>query len=120
MDRPVQTVVGADVLLACELCGAVRRDGLARRSLDGRFSTPPVDRTARRAEDDLRSVTPRGLEHADRADDHHLGVLDRALDRDPYVGLGRKGEDRFGPRLIEDVVERLPGGPGGPAGPARG
>jgi len=49
----------------------------------------------------------RGLEHADRADDVHLRVLDGPLDRDTHVSLGREVEDRLRPRLVEDVVEWL-------------
>ena len=77
--RAVQPVVGGQVLLGRQLGGAVRRDRPPlRASLGRRRRALAVDRAARGAEDDLRLLRARGLEHANRSDHVDGRVVDRA------------------------------------------
>ena len=92
--RPVEPVVRRQVLLAGELRDAVGRE----RPALGLFGRGPValavDRAAGRAEDDLRLVRARRLEHLERAEHVHGGVVLRPLDRHAHVDLGGEVEDR--------------------------
>src|SRR5947207_6091401 len=61
----------------------------------------PVDRAARRAEDDLAAVLARRLEHPQRADNVDVGVEIGTLDRHAHVDLRRKVEADVGLDLRE-------------------
>ena len=102
--RLVEPVVGRQVLLAGELRGAVRGERPPLRILGRRRVALAVDRTARRGEDHLRAVAPRRLEHAQRPEHVHVGVVDRILDGDAHVRLRREVEARLRPDLVEDGV----------------
>ena len=106
--RLVEPVVRAQVLLPRELRRPVRRERREGRRLGrGAGVALPVDRAAGGAEDHLRAVPAGGVQHPDRAEHVHLGVVDRLLDRDPDVRLGGEVEDGLRPHLVEDVVELL-------------
>ena len=47
------------------------------------------------------------FEDANSAEHVHLGVLDRALDRDAHIRLCGQMEHGLGPNGVEDVVKRL-------------
>ncbi len=103
--RPVEPVVRRQVLLAGELRDAVGRERPALGLFGRRPVALTVDRAARRAEDDLRLVRPRGLEHLERAEHVHGGVVLRPLDRHAHVDLGGEVETDLRPRLFEDLGE---------------
>ena len=107
VDRPVQAVVRAQVLLAGQLGRAVRGHGLQGLRLERGLVALAVDRAAGRAEDDLGAVAACRLEDVDRPEDVHGGILVGTFDCDPDVRLGGEVEDRLGPHAVEDVVERL-------------
>ena len=96
------------VLLARQLGRAVGGQWPARVVLAGRTGALPVDRAARRAEDDGRAGGAGRLEHAQRPQHVHLGVEVGPLDGGADVGLRGEVEDRLRTGLGEDVVERLP------------
>ena len=51
---------------------------------------------------------PEGLdEEAHRPDAVHGQVVDRPLDRDAHVGLGREVEAHLGPHLVEETLDLL-------------
>jgi hypothetical protein len=50
-------------------------------------------------------VPPRRLQHAQRADDVHLGVVVGPLHRDPHVGLRGEVEARLRPDRVEDGAD---------------
>jgi hypothetical protein len=105
--RAVKAVERGQVLLAGELRDPVRRQ---RPSLGGLRRRPvalAVDRAAGRAEDDLRLDRVRRLEHLDRAEHVHVGVVDRPVDRDANVDLRGQVEADRGPRVGEDLTEPL-------------
>ena len=104
---PVQPVVGAQVLLGCELRRAIRRERLAGRVLGGRRGAFAVDGTPGGREDDLGAVLPCAFQDPHGSEHVHVGVLDRPFDRDAHVGLRREVEDGLRPHGVEHVVERL-------------
>ena len=103
----VEPVVGRHVLLARQLRDAVGRERPALGVLRGRPVALAVDRAAGGAEDDLRAVAARGLEHPDRPADVHVGVVLRPLDRDAHVHLGAEVEADLGTHVVEVLVQRL-------------
>jgi len=106
--RLVKPVVRAQVLLPSELRRAVRGERRQRGRLrGGPVVALAVDRASRRAEHDLRAVSARGLEHAHGSQHVHLGVVHRLLDRDAHVRLRREMENRLGPKVVDEIVERL-------------
>ena len=97
-----EPVPAGDVLLARQLRDPVRRDRAARCILRRRPVALAVDRAAGRAEDDVRPVYARGLEHAHRPEHVDLGVVLRPLDRSADVGLGRQVNAELRPHGIEE------------------
>ena len=104
-----QPVPPREVLLAGQLREAVWGDRATRRVLARRSVALPVDRPARRAEDDLRAVRAGRLQHADGADDVHVRVIVGTLDRCADVGLRRQVEADLGLDLVEDGRGVRPG-----------
>src|SRR5438874_11358082 len=96
-----EPVPAADVLLTCELRDAVRRDRDPRCILRRRAVAFAVDRPAGRAEDDVRAVRPRRLEHSHRPEHVHLGVVIGPLDRGADVGLGGEVDAELRPHRLE-------------------
>ena len=108
MARAVQPVPGGEVLLAGELGRAVRRQREPRIVLARRPLALAVDRAAGRREHDLRAL--RRLQHAQRADDVHLGVVGRPLHRGDDVRLRGEMEHRVRldlERLADVVLDEL-------------
>ena len=87
-----------------------------------------VEGAAAGGEDDPGRVAgPGALEHAEGAQDVHIGVEDRPSDRHPYVGLGGQVEDDLRStagdhldQLAGADVELVEGELVGPIGPGRG
>ena len=100
----VEAVVRRQVLLAGELGGAVRRERPPLRALLRRTVALAVDRAARRSEDHLRPVAPSCLEHAQRPEHVHVGVVHRIVDGDAYVRLCGEVEAGVRAHLVEDGV----------------
>ncbi len=96
-----------EVLLSCELGGAVRGEWSALRRLLGRPIAFAVNGPACRCEHHPCTHSPRRLQDADRPDDVDLAVVVRALDRDPNVGLRRKVHARSGHDPLEERVDCL-------------
>ena len=107
MPRPVEAIPGRQVLLGRQLGRAVRRDWPPRVVLPRRTFALPVDRAARGAEDHLRAMGTRRLEHAQRAEHVHLGVELGLLDGRADIRLCCQVSHDLGPDSIEEGTERL-------------
>ena len=105
--RPVQAVPGREVLLGRELRGAVGRERPPLVVLPRGALALAVDRAAGGAEDQLRAVRARRLEHVHRPEHVHLRVEERLLDGGADVGLRGEVDDELGPELVEERAERL-------------
>ena len=92
---------------AASFDGAVRRDGPTRVVLARRALHVAVDRAAGRAEDDLRAVAARRLEHVERSEHVHLCIEDRPLDGRADVRLRCEMKDDLRHDPAEDRDERF-------------